>query len=435
MFSRRLAWPHLENRLAAVLREMRRRGAAILDLTESNPTRVSLYPPEEERALAAELAAAIADPELGAYDPDPRGLPSARAAVAAHLQERGQAASADRMVLTASTSEAYALLFKLLADPGDAVMVPRPSYPLFDYLAAFEAVRVATYPLPLDDRFRLDPAAIASTLDAAPAAPMAPERSAPERTASPRAVVLVNPNNPTGTAVRASEAAEIDRLCGDRGIAIISDEVFLDYPFPSVATSGRAGQKAAEQGAAAQDRPVSMAAPRPPGETPRALTFTLGGLSKGSGLPQMKLGWVLVDGPPAIRDEALGRLEFLADGYLSVGAPVQRAASRLLALGSRNRDRILARVHENLAALSAALPAESACRPLPADGGWAAIVQIPAVLSEEELTLALLEQDGVLVHPGYFFDIPREAFLVLSLLPEPSRFAAGLQRILSRLDR
>jgi aspartate/methionine/tyrosine aminotransferase len=315
----------------------------------------------------------------------------------------------------------------MLADPGDAVLVPRPSYPLFDYLAAFEAVRVESYPLPLDDRFRLDPAAIASALDAAPAGPppAGPPPSAPSGSRPPRAVVVVNPNNPTGTAVRAPERAAIDRLCADRGVAIISDEVFLDYPFPATTTPGRA----------VQDHPVSMAAPRPPGEAPRALTFTLGGLSKACGLPQMKLGWVLVDGPAAIRDEALGRLEFLADGYLSVGAPVQCAASRLLALGARNQERLRARVHANLAALAEALPAASACRMVRADGGWCAVVQVPAILPEEELTLSLLEKDGVLVHPGYFFDFPREAFLVLSLLPEPPRFAAGLQRILSRLDR
>ena len=399
---------------------MRRREAAILDLTESNPTRVTLFPREEERAVAAELAAAVADPDLGAYDPDPRGLPSARAAVAAHLEGRGQAASPDRMVLTASTSEAYALLFKLLADPGDAVLVPRPSYPLFDYLAAFEAVRVATYPLPLDDRFRIDLAAIASALDAAPAA--LPQSGLP-RPAPPRALVLVNPNNPTGTAVRASERAALDRLCGERGVAIVSDEVFLDFPFASAEAGG----------AAEKDGPVSMAAPRRTGEGARALTFTLGGLSKSCGLPQMKLGWVLVDGPAAIRDEALGRLEFLADSYLSVGAPVQRAAGCLLALGAKYRERIRARVHGNLGALTAALPPASPCRLLPADGGWSAVVQVPAILPEEDLTLSLLEQDGVLVHPGYFFDFPREAFLILSLLPEAPVFLEGVHRILSRL--
>ena len=424
MFSRRLAWPHQENRLAAVLRGMRRRAAPVLDLTESNPTRVSLFPPEEERAVAAELAAAVADPGLGIYEPDPRGLPSARTAVASYLEGRGQAASPDRMVLTASTSEAYALLFKLLADPGDAVLVPRPSYPLFDYLAAFEAVRVMTYPLSLDDRFRLDLAPIASALDAASAAP---PRSDSARAEPPRALVLVNPNNPTGTAVRASERAALDHLCGERGVAILSDEVFLDYPFPA----------AAEGGSTERDRPVSMASPRAsgaPGDGPHALTFTLGGLSKACGLPQMKLGWVLVDGPAAIRDEALGRLEFLADGYLSVGTPVQRAAGRLLAFGAKHQERIRARVLGNLGALAAALPTASACRLLPADGGWSAVMQVPAVLSEEELTLSLLEKDGVLVHPGYFFEFPFEAFLVLSLLPLPDVFAEAASRLRRTID-
>jgi len=411
MFSTRIAWPPRRNRLAALLGEKRARGGGILDLTESNPTRVGLdYP-------ADRIAAALADPGVAAYDPDPRGLPAARAAVAAWCARGGpgacggprpaQAASADSIVLTAGTSEAYAFLFRMLCDPGDTVLVPAPSYPLFDHLAAIDGVRVAPYPLALDERWRIDVEALARAL-VHPAA------------RAPRAVIVVNPNNPTGSSLSSGERAAVDALCARAGAALIADEVFLDYLWN--------GARAAGPGAA----PVSAAARRLGGTPPAALTFTLGGLSKSCGLPQMKLAWVLVDGPDPARADALERLEFIADAYLSVGAPVQRAAGRLLAIGADIAARLGARIGENLATLRAAVPAGSACRVLPADGGWSAVVQVPAVRSEEDLVLALLRDDDILVHPGYFFDFPREAFLVLSLLPRPAEFRQGLDRILAR---
>jgi aspartate/methionine/tyrosine aminotransferase len=410
MFSRRLAWPHHENRLAALLREKRGRGKRLHDLTESNPTRAGIAYPGER------IAAALADPGVVAYEPDPRGLSEARAAVAAWCARRGIDASADRMVLTASTSEAYAFLFKMLADPGDTILVPRPSYPLFDYLAALEAVRVAPYPFALDHRWQIDPAALERALRApSPAAPA-------------RAVVVVNPNNPTGTALRAGERAAIDALCAGSGAALISDEVFLDYLFGEAA--GTASAAAAGTGARPDD--IVSAAGRRTGAPPAALTFTLGGLSKACGLPQMKLGWILVDGPEDLRQEALERLEFIADAFLSVGTPVQRAAGRLLAIGDEVAGLIRARVRANLAVLQAAVPQSSSCRVLAADGGWYAVLQVPAVQPEEDLVLALLDRDDVVVHPGYFFDFPREAFLVLSLLPEPATFAAAVERVVAR---
>jgi aspartate/methionine/tyrosine aminotransferase len=411
MFSTRLAWPPRQNRLAALLGEKRARGGRLLDLTESNPTRVGLDHP------AARLAAALSDPGVASYDPDPRGLPAARAAVAAWCARGGpgacggprpaQAASAESMVLTASTSEAYAFLFRMLCDPGDTVLIPAPSYPLFDYLAAIDGVRVAPYPLALDNRWGIDVEALARAL-VHPAA------------RAPRAVVVVNPNNPTGSSLSSGERAAIDALCARAGAALISDEVFLDYLWDGARAGGP------------DSAPVSAATPRPGGAPPAALTFTLGGLSKSCGLPQMKLGWVLVDGPDAARAEALERLEFIADAYLSVGTPVQRAAGRLLAIGGEIAARLGGRVGENLAVLRAVVPAGSACRVLPADGGWSAVLQVPAVHPEEDLVLTLLRDDDVLVHPGYFFDFPREAFLVLSLLPRPGEFRAALDRILAR---
>jgi alanine-synthesizing transaminase len=418
MFSSRLAWPPRENRLAALLREKRARGARLIDLTESNPTRVGLAAPGER------IAAALADPGVAAHDPDPRGLRAAREVVAAWCARGGagpcggirpvQSATADRMILTAGTSESYAYLFRILCDPGDAVLVPAPSYPLFEYLAAIDAVHVTPYPLALDDRFRVDIEALERAL-LRPAGPV------------PRAVVLVNPNNPTGTAITAYERRAIDAACARAGAALISDEVFLDYLWGDPAA--RPIQAAGPAGTAAA---VSAAGPLAGGAPPAALTFTLGGLSKACGLPQMKLGWILVDGPGPVRAEALERLEFIADSYLTVGTPVQRAAGRLLEIGAEVAARIGARVLENLAAIRAAVPSGSACRLLPADGGWCAVLQVPALHPEEDLVLALLREDDVLVHPGYFFDFPREAFLVPSLLPEPGAFREGLGRVLER---
>jgi hypothetical protein len=404
MFSRRLAWPPRENRLAAMLRAKRASGARLLDLTESNPTRVGLSYP------AAEIAAALADPGASVYEPDPRGQLRAREAVARWCGRRGLVASPDRTILTASTSEAYALLFKMLADPGDAILVPQPGYPLFDELAALESVRLVPYPVALERDWRVDLDALERLLAAAAGAPAGAASGAP----APRAVVVVNPNNPTGSALTAAERDRIDALAARAGAAVIADEVFFDYLI---------GKEAR----------VSMAGPRSAAAAPAALTFTLGGLSKACGLPQMKLGWILVDGPAAARAEALGRLEFIADSYLSVGTPVQCAAERLLSLGDGIAAFIRERVDLNRQALAAAFPGGSASRVLPSDGGWYAVLQVPAVGTEEEMVLDLLAQSDVLVHPGYFFDFAREAFLVLSLLPEPAVFGEAIRRLRSRL--
>ena len=391
MFSDRVPWPHRENRLTRALRERRAGGAPVIDLTETNPTRAGLdYP-------ADAIAAAFADPAAAAYAPEPRGLPAAREEVAAWLGARGRPVAPDRLVLTASTSEAYAHLFTILCAPGESVLVPQPSYPLFEHLARLDGVVAAPYPLDADHDFRLDVAALAAAIDQAP---------------RPRAVVVVSPNTPTGTALRAAERDDLDRLCAARGLAVISDEVFFEYLF---ADEDRGGP------------PVSLAAGRR-----EALTFTLGGLSKACGLPQMKLGWIVTSGPDTLRDEALGRLDFVADAFLSVGTPVQLAAGRLLAVGDRIFRQIMARVRENLTHLETLVAPGSSVRLLPADGGWSAVLRVPAVRSEEELVLVILQQDGVLVHPGFFFDFPREAYLVVSLLPTPEEFRTGMERVIRR---
>ena len=381
MFSARTRWDLTANRLAALLAGKRAQGRPVLDLTETNPTRVGLPAP-------AGVLAALSDPGALAYDPDPRGLRAARSAVSADYARRGAAVPAERIVLTASTSEAYGFLFKLLCDPGDEVLVTRPSYPLFDYLAGLEAAGAGHYPLAYDGEWRVDAAAL--------------EEAVSPRT---RALVVVSPNNPTGSYVKEDEAAALHAIAARAGLAIVADEVFADFPLGGSA----AGAGFARDGA--------------------ALAFSLGGLSKSCGLPQLKLAWIAVSGPAALRDQAMARLELIADTYLSVGTPVQRAAPDLLARAPELRAPIAERVGANLRTLRART-AGSAATLLPPEGGWSAVLRIPATLGEEERVLALLEREDVLVHPGYFFDFPHEAFLVLSLLPAPEVFDQAVVRIL-----
>lgn len=393
MFSQRIDWPGRTNRLARLLADKRRQGADLIDLTESNPTRAEIEYP------VSAITSAFSDEALARYVPAARGEPAARQAVANHYRRRGLQVDPERIVLTASTSEAYGLLFKMLLDPGDRLLIPRPGYPLFDYLAALEGVRVVEYRLELDaGGWRIDRQGLEQSAGGA------------------RALALVNPNNPTGSALTPEERVWLDGLCAGRGVPIIADEVFWDYRYEG-------GDGVVSTLTAVDEQPRGSA----------ALTFTLGGLSKSCGLPQMKLAWIVVGGPDGAVSEALDRLEFIADCYLSVGAPVQSAAARLLDLGETIRGAITARIKDNRATLRQALPAESPCRLLPADGGWYGVLKVPAIAPEEDLVLHLLERLDVVVHPGYFFDFAREAYLIVSLLPPTDRFAAGIERILERV--
>lgn len=386
MFSSRVAASLEPNELTRALLRARASGRRLIDLTVTNPTMAEIEYP-------ASLLEALADPAGGQYVPHPLGLEVARAAVSHDYGRRGVVVPPDRIVLTASTSEAYSILFKLLCEPaGDAVMVPVPSYPLFDHLTALDGVTAVPYALDYHGRWAMD----FGTLDAG-------------WTDRVRAVLAVSPNNPTGSVVTAAEIAALGARAASRGAAIIVDEVFADYPLGPVVAEG-AGTL----------------------ERPEALTFRLGGLSKSVGLPQVKLGWMAVDGPGRLVSEALARLEVICDTYLSVSTPVQAAAPRLLADGATVRERILARVRENDATLRRLLAAAPALEALPVEGGWSAVIRVPAVRSEEALVLELLERDGVIVHPGYFFDFPHEAFIVVSLLPPCAIFAEGIAR-LSRL--
>jgi alanine-synthesizing transaminase len=362
VFSSRLDWSLEPNKLSALLKTKHH----VLDLTESNPTRAGFEYPAEE------ILAALSDARALRYEPDPRGLLSAREAVAEYYGD----VPASRILLTASTSEAYAYLFKLLCDPGDEILSPRPSYPLFEFLAGLESVRMVQYPLRYDGAWHIDFDFLARAI-----------------TPRTRAIVVVNPNNPTGSFLKREEWSRLEQF----GIPILSDEVFSDYAFSP--------------------------APRPP--SPSVLRFSMSGLSKIAALPQMKLGWIVAAGPG--HEAALARLELIADTYLSVATPVQIALPSLLAASVAVREQIITRTRANLALL------KSVAQPLHLEGGWYAILQVPRTRSEEDWALDLLARRDVLVQPGFFYDFESEAFLVLSLLPPPEIFAEALHRLVDEI--
>jgi alanine-synthesizing transaminase len=380
-FSSRLDWTLRTNPITQILQVKRAAGEPILDLTESNPTHAGIEYP------AREIAGAFDDPGILRYEPNPAGSVAVRELVSEYYNG---AAGPDRILLTASTSEAYGYLFKLLCDPGDSILVPRPSYPLFEYLARLESVDVRHYPLFYDHGWHLDLHAL--------------EAGITDRT---RALVLVNPNNPTGHFLKRGEWEGLAAICRRRGIAVISDEVFADYGFEDD------GERI---GFVADESPV--------------LAFSLSGLSKIVGLPQMKVAWIVLGGPELDRRAAWDRLELIADTYLSVGTPVQVAAARLFALRHDIQTRIRERIVANLEHLREASVRAPGVTLLRAEGGWYATLEIPRTRSEEEWTLALLREQSVLVQPGFFYDFESEAFLILSLLTEPHTFREGAARLL-----
>ncbi|MGH8104240.1 MAG: pyridoxal phosphate-dependent aminotransferase [bacterium] len=386
-FSERTKWNLGENRLSKLLEQELSRGAEIFDLTESNPTRVGLIFPEVAEIIARHLKDSLI------YEPNAKGLLAARQAVSEYYNEHGASVETERVYLTASTSEAYTHLFRLVTIPGDRVLVPKPSYPLFDYLAQLCDVTADRYPLAYDRVWRIDRDAFATAF-----------------TKTTRAVIVVRPNNPTGSYFSDDDLKYVDRQCAERGIALICDEVFLDYSL--------------------KDGP-----PKPSALSvcDQSLTFALSGISKFLALPQLKLGWIAVAGPPELRNPAMERLEVIADTFLSVNTPVQQALPELMKHRGKIQEQILRRIRTNWEAAHAAFDGPPNVSILPPEGGWCAVVRLPNLRTDEEWALELLKSAGVLVHPGYFYDFEEEGNIVISLLPEPAVLSRALEKITAQL--
>ena len=355
----------------------------MLDLTVSNPTRVGLH---YDEPLILE---SLASPHAMDYDPQPKGLPGARAAIAAYYQtvHRLHHFDPDRLVLTTSTSEGYSFVFRLLCNPGDELLVPKPSYPLFEFLADLQDVKLVPYPLIYDHGWQMDFPSLEGVV-----------------TKRSRAVVVVHPNNPTGSYVHPHEQESLNKFCRQHGLSLISDEVFLDY----------AHNVAPERSFAANQD---------------VLTFTLSGVSKISALPQMKVAWIATSGPAAEVEAALARLEVISDTYLSMNAPIAWAVPALLKQRTSIQQQLLDRVRGNLAELDRQLAAQQTCHRLSAEAGWYAILRVPVMQTDEELVVDLLRRKSVLVHPGHFYDFPRDGFLVLSLITAEAEFQEGIMRL------
>lgn len=389
MFSRRIAWNLALTPFGHAIEEHRRSGRELLDLSESNPTRVGL------KYAESEILSSLADPRALEYSPDPKGLISARRAVAEYYAERLLAASSvnpENIFLTTSTSEAYTFIFRLLCDPGDELLIPAPSYPLFEFLADLQDIHLRRYPLLYDHGWHIDLHSLARAI-----------------TSSTRAILVVNPNNPTGSFVREAELAQLNDIAATRDLALVSDEVFLDYNH--------------------QNEPALTLA-----NNQGALTFTLSGISKICALPQIKLAWAVLSGSSSLAQAARDRLEVISDTYLSLNAPIQWAAPVLLAQRDSMRVQLLARIRRNLAELDCQLATQTLCTRLEVEAGWYAILRVPATCSDEDLAINLLKDCGVLVHPGHFYSFPSDGFLVLSLIPPAAQFSDALSRILPQIS-
>jgi alanine-synthesizing transaminase len=381
MFSDRTSWKLGQNRLTECLEDLRRSGVRILDLTISNPTRVGLE--YETRAILA----ALSSPQGLDYDPQPKGLRLAREAVAEYYQSGHQySVDPERIVLTTSTSEAYSYVFRLLCNPGDELLVPKPSYPLFEFLANLQDVKLVPYPLIYDHGWQVDSHFL--------------RKAVSPRT---RAVVVVHPNNPTGSYIKPNELQELNALCREHSLSLVADEVFLDYGLD-------------------EQKRFTFAT------NSEVLTFTLSGVSKVSALPQMKVAWVVTGGPDERVGDAMARLEIIADTYLSMNAPVQWAVPTLLKQRKSIQRQLRARVTSNLAQLDRQLEDQKSCERLCVEGGWYAVIRVPVTQSDEDLCIKLLRRESVLVHPGHFYDFAGDGYLVLSLIGEEQDFRAGIGR-------
>lgn len=388
MFSERTNWHLARNRFTRAVEEVRASGARILDLTASNPTRVGLE--YDSRAVLHSLRS----PEILDYDPQAKGLAFAREAIVAYY--RGQHGIHDlnreRVVLTTSTSEGYSYVFRLLCNVGDELLVPKPSYPLFEFLADLQDVKLVPYPLIYDHGWQFDFHSMQSAVT--------------RRTGG---VVVVHPNNPTGSYVHEGEFEQLNAFCGQHRLALIVDEVFLDYAVDGSAHRSFAGNR-------------------------NVLTFVLSGLSKISALPQMKVAWVVTSGPEGDVVAATERLEVIADTYLSMNAPVQCALPQLLEQRHSIQRQLCWRVKTNLQELDRQLAAHRSCQRLCVEGGWYAVLRVPVTQSDEELAIRLVKEKFVMVHPGHFYDFPQDGYLVLSLIAPTAEFSTGVAGLLQYLN-
>jgi alanine-synthesizing transaminase len=385
MFAKRTNWNLAPNRLSEALAVYRAVGKPLLDLTVSNPTECGF---EYDRSA---ILNALSNPAALSYEPNPKGLESARRAVAGYYAEHNDEVSIEDIFLTTSTSEAYSYVFRTLCNPGDELLIPSPSYPLFDFLADIQDVKLVRYPLLYDHGWQIDFHAL--------------EQAITSRTCG---VIVVHPNNPTGHFVKSAEIAKLNSICPARKLVIIADEVFLDFPLE-------------------ENRPTSCAANR------AAPTLTLSGLSKISGLPQMKAAWLIVGGPHQWKSEARARLEVIADTYLSVNAPVQLAMPKFLEQRHAFHKQVISRVRRNLTELDRQLAMQKACSRLTVEGGWCAVLRVPATRSDEDLAIEVLTTQGVSVHPGHFYEFPSDGYLVVSLITPERNFAEGTSRLLSSM--
>ncbi|SPF42423.1 Aminotransferase [Candidatus Sulfotelmatobacter kueseliae] len=420
MFSDRTNWKLAQNRFTQAVEQARAAGAKILDLTVSNPTRVGL-----SYDSAATLAA-LASPAALDYEPQAKGLREAREAVAEYYRSDHGVRDLDpeRIVLTTSTSEGYSYVFRLLSNAGDELLVPKPSYPLFEFLADLQDVKLVPYPLIYDHGWQMDFPSLETAV-----------------TARTRGVVVVHPNNPTGSYVHAEELGPLNTFCREHGLALVVDEVFLDYGLDTDAGDGNS-----HVGTGALARPVERSStaffagsselkPHTSFAGNRdVLTFTLSGLSKISALPQMKVAWVVTSGPEDEVAAAMARLEVIADTYLSMNAPVQWAVPVLLEQRKSIQRQLLARVRANLAELDQQLAGQKACQRLIVEGGWYAVLRVPVTRSDEELAIELVRERSVVVHPGHFYDFSSDGYLVLSLITAEGEFGEGIRKVLEELN-
>lgn len=388
MFSKRTEWKLTPNRFTQTQADLRSAGMKVLDLSVSNPTRAGLRFDEEA------ILGSLAMPEAMDYDPQPKGILKAREAVARYYRDEHEGYDVDpeSLILTTSTSEAYSYIFRLLCNSGEELLVPKPSYPLFEFLADLEDVNLVPYPLLYDHGWQVDFPSLYKAVNH-----------------HTRGVVLVHPNNPTGSYVKQEEVEGFNRFCDEYGVALIVDEVFLDY---------------AHDGAARNTFALNS----------DVLTFTLSGLSKVSGLPQMKIAWAVTSGPEEHKAPALARLEVIADTYLSMNAPQQLAMPTLLEQRKHIQPLLLDRIRTNLQELDRQLSRQSTCERLEVEGGWYVVLRVPVTQSDEELAIDLLRKVAVLVHPGHFYDFSRDGYLVLSLITPTGEFREGISRILQLLN-